>query len=354
MRFLMSASLIALSTPVLADGPKVVADIAPVQSLVAQVMAGVGEPGLLIQPGVSPHGYALRPSEARMLSNADIMVWVGEASTPWLHETLDSLAPDAASMELLEVEGTRVLAPREGANFAAHDHDHDHGDHAEGAHDDDHADHSEEGHDHDHADHAEADHDHAEHADDDHDHAGHDHDDHAHEEVDPHAWLDPRNAQVWLGAIAEALAKADPANAATYRDNAAKAVADLDALQARIQAQIDTLSGEFVTFHDAYQYFETRFDYPAHGSLSASDAVDPGPARIAELHDMVASDGIVCLFAEPQFNPRQVNTLADDLGVRTGTLDPIGAGLEPGAEHYAALLSGLADGLSACLDRKAD
>ena len=111
----------------------------------------------------------------------------------------------------------------------------------------------------------------------------------------------------------------------------------------------DTPRG-FITFHDAYQYFENRFDIRARGALSASDAVEPGPARVAALREMVQREGVSCLFAEPQFNPRQVATLAEDLNLRTGTLDPIGAQLEPGPALYGRLVTGIADALMVCLN----
>lgn len=348
MRHALTASLIALAAPAVAEVPRVVTDIAPVHSLVAEVMEGVSTPDLLIEPGASPHHYALKPSEAQMLSEADVVFWMGEADSPWLGETLETLAPDAASVEMLEVPETILLPVRKGETFAAHDHgDGEHGhedddhDHDE---DDDHAGHG-------HADHAE-DEDHAAHDGEDHAHAdeAHDHDDHAHGAVDPHAWLDPRNGQVWLRHIAEVLAEADPANAVAYRANAEAAAEALVMLDATIAERLDDTPGGFITFHDAYQYFENRFDMHAHGALSASDAVEPGPARVAALRDMVKREGIRCLFTEPQFNPRQVATLAEDLNLRTGTLDPIGAQLEPGPQLYPRLITGIADALMVCLN----
>lgn len=380
MRHALTVSLIALAAPAFADVPRVVTDIAPVHSLVAEVMAGVGTPDLLIEQGASPHHYALKPSEARMLSDADIVFWIGTVDTPWLGETLQTLAPDAVSVEMLEVPETILLPVREGENFAAHDHGdeaHDHAGHDDDAHDHDEHDHEDEakGHAEDHADDAHAD-DHAGHGHDDHageaDHAAHEGDDHAqadaaahdhdahdhaahddghgHGAVDPHAWLDPRNGQIWLRHIAEVLAEADPANAVAYRANAEAAAEALATLDVTIAVRVKDTPGGFITFHDAYQYFENRFDMPAHGALSASDAVEPGPARVAALRDMVKREGIRCLFTEPQFNSRQVAMLAEDLDLRTGTLDPIGAQLEPGPQLYPRLITGIADALMVCLN----
>ena len=107
-----------------ADVPSVAVDIAPVHSLVARVMDGLGTPNLIVQPGASPHGYSLRPSEAAALQDADLVFWIGEDLTPWLEDAIDTLAEDAAVTTLLEADDTILLEFREGALFEAHDHDH--------------------------------------------------------------------------------------------------------------------------------------------------------------------------------------------------------------------------------------
>ncbi|NKX43963.1 zinc ABC transporter substrate-binding protein [Roseicyclus persicicus] len=323
----LTALPIVLSAPALADVPRVAVDIAPVHALVAQVMAGVGTPDLILPPGASPHAYALRPSEAGALQEAELVVWVGEGLTPWLGEAIGTLAGGAARLELMEVEGTLQLAFREGATFEAHEH----------AHGDDHA-HGADDHDHDH------DHDHEEH-----DHDDHAHDDHAHGAFDPHGWLDPVNAALWLDAIAAELSRIDPDNAAAYAANAAAGREGLAALEAEIAGRLAPLSGGFIVFHDGYHYFEARFGIEAAGAISLSDASDPGPARVAEIRDLVASQGIACVFAEPQFNRGLVDAVFGGTGVRVGVIDPIGASLTPGPDLYADLLRGMAAAFEDCL-----
>ncbi|WP_240643477.1 zinc ABC transporter substrate-binding protein [Paracoccus siganidrum] len=311
-----------------AEVPSVAVDIAPVHSLVARVMEGVGDPGLILPPGASPHGHSMRPSEARMLQNADLVVWIGEDLTPWLAGPVATLAGKAESLELLEAEGTTVLEFREGATFEAHGHDEEDHDHEGDGHED-HG-HEDDGHDHDHA-----------HDDGD----GHDH--HGH---DPHAWLDPQNARLWLGVIAERLAGLDPENAETYAANAAAGQAELDALSGQIEAALAPVrAAPFVVFHDAYQYFETRFGVTAAGSISLADASDPSPARIAEIQRKVAELGVTCAFAEPQFNPGLIDTVFRGTEARIGTMDPLGSALQPGTQLYPQLLTEMADSLVACL-----
>ena len=313
-----------------ADTPQVAVDIAPVHSLVARVMEGVAVPDLIIQPGASPHEYSLRPSEAAALQASDLVFWVGPGLTPWLADTIETLAQEASVTALSKLDGTVKLEFRESAVFEVHDHD-DHSGH------DDHADHD--GHD-DHADHD----DHDEHADHD------DHDEHDHGAYDPHTWLSPKNAMTWLNAIAGQLSAVDPDNAGAYFANAAAGRAEIEVLMGDVTAILDPLrNGRFIVFHDAYQYFEQDFNFPASGALSISDASDPSPARIAEIRDRIAEQGIDCVLAEPQFNPGLIATVLDGTDAQTGILDPIGSDLEPGSALYPDMIRNLAKALASCM-----
>lgn len=320
--FAIAASLFGAAA--LADAPRVAADIAPVHSLAARVMQGVASPDLIMPPGASPHDYNLRPSNAAALQAADLVFWVGPELTSWLDRALDTLAPQARAVELLEAPGTTVLASRDNALFAAdaHDeHDHGHDDHGHDAH------HDEDGEKHD--------------GEDDH---GHDHG-----PLDTHAWLSPANAAAWLGAMAEELAAADPANAEAYRANAEGGRAELAALTAEVEALLaDVPAGRFVVFHDAYQYFETAFARSSAGAISIGDAADPSPARLARIRELIRDQGVDCVLAEPQFNDGVVSAVAEGAGVRTAVLDPLGAGLTPGSDLYPTLMRNLATALASC------
>ena len=331
-RMRLSLSLLAalMAGPAFAQAPRVAVDIAPVHSLVARVMEGVGTPDLIVQPGASPHEYSLRPSEAAALQDADLVFWIGADLTPWLTDTLDTLASDAVVSALLKTPDTVLLEFREGALFEAHDHA-EHDDHG----------HDEHGHD-EHGD--------EEHAHDVHDHAEEAHDDHAHGAHDPHAWLSPQNASNWLNVIAGQLSAVDPDNAGTYFANAAAGRAEMDTLIAEVNATLEPVrGGAFIVFHDAYQYFESDFNFPAAGAISLSDASDPSPARIAEIQNRIAEEAINCVLTEPQFNPGLVETVLDGTQAETGILDPLGSDLEPGPALYPVLISNLASALAKCM-----
>lgn len=301
-----------------AQVPNVAVDIAPLHSLVSQVMEGVGEPDLLIRREASPHDYHLRPSEAQALSEADIVFWIGEGLTPWLEKPLSSLASSAVKVEMIEVEGTTLYDFREGATFEAHEHH----DEPNNEHHDDHAD----------------------------PHPAHDHDEAHHDEHDPHVWLDPKNAEVWVNAIANTLAIADSEHAQVYQNNAKEAIARLHQLTKDIEQQAKALKNvKFIVFHDAYQYFEQRFSLLASGAISISDASKPSPARITEIRKTVADLGVTCIFTEPQFNPQLVNTVFENSTVTTiGTMDPIGANIATGKDQYPSLLMAMINSLKQC------
>lgn len=333
---------LALGQAASADVPNVVTDMAPIQSLVQQVMGDLATPPALMPAGASPHGFSLRPSDARALQQADLVFWTGVQVEPWLEEMIDKVAGGAVSVPLAAHEGTSVLPLREGAAFERHVHeegDEDHADHMD-EHADEHMDeHAEdEGHD------AHEDHDGGD-GHDDHD----EHDAHAMEGIDGHSWLDPMNGRVWLGVIAEELAKADPDHAETYRANAAAAQQTLDQEIDAITADLAPLSDlRFIVFHDAYHYFENRFDLAAAGSISLSDASEPSPARIREIQDTIKAQQVTCVFSEPQFNAGMVQTVLDGTEAKTVVIDPLGADLAPGAGFYADLMRNMAAAFVAC------
>ncbi|MDB4197293.1 zinc ABC transporter substrate-binding protein [Ascidiaceihabitans sp.] len=324
-RKLLTLSLTAtlMGGTAFADAPRVAVDIAPVHSLVTRVMEGVGTPDLIIQAGASPHEYSLRPSEAAALQDANLVFWIGSGLTPWLTDTIETLAPNANVTELLEADGTIELEFREGALFEAHD------DHEEDEHRDD-DDHKEE--------------------DDDHANEEAGHDEHEHGDHDPHAWLSPQNAMTWMNVIAGQLSAADPDNAGAYFANAAAGRAEIKVLIGEVTATLDPVrDGRFIVFHDAYQYFETDFNFPASGAISISDASDPSPARIAEIQDRIAEQGIDCVLAEPQFNPGLVATVLEGSNAQTGILDPLGSDLKPGSALYPQLIRNLSTALAGCM-----
>ncbi len=292
-----------LSGMVSADVPQVTTDIPVTHSLVTRVMAGIGTPDLIVNRGASPHDYSLRPSNAASLEAADLVFWISSELTPWLEGALKTLAADAKVIELMDAKGSTVLPFREGATFETHSHRHKH-----------------------------------------------DEDEHATVNVDPHGWLDPYNGKTWLDVIATELSKIDPENTDIYFDNVSQGKTDIDAVISEIDATLAPFRGtNFIVYHDAYQYFERRFDVLAAGSISMGDVSDPSPARIAEIHQTVEELDMTCVFSEPQFNPELVATVVDGTKARARVIDPLGTRLTLGADFYLNLLRNIAQTMASCL-----
>ena len=322
-------SLASFITPVNAD-VKVVASIKPLHSLASYLMDGVGKPDLIVEGYGSPHGFSMKPSHAKILQNADLIFWVGEDLEIFLEKPLSSIAKKAEKIELMEIKGLNVLKFRERNIFDKHDHD-DHDDH--GKKKDDHDDHE-------HDDHGKKE----EHADHD-DHDGHE--GHAHGEYDPHIWLDPMNAKVILNKMVEHLIENDAKNASKYKSNLKNAFKDIDKLTADVKADLSKSTASIV-FHDAYQYFEERFDINILGAFTVNTDVMPGAEQLSEIREIIEHDKVSCIFSEPQFNPDIINAVAKDMDIKTGILDPLGATLNPGKNLYFDLIRNMSDSFKGC------
>ena len=362
-------SILTFFTPANAE-IKVVASIKPIHSLASYLMDGVAKPDLIVDGYASPHGFAMKPSHAKMLQNADLIFWVGEDLESFLEKPLSSIAKKAEKIELMETKGLQVLKFRERNIFDEHDHD-DHGHDDHGKKEDDHDDHGHDDHgkkeddhehddhgkkedDHDHDDHGKKeddhDHDHDDHGkkEDDHDDHGHDdHDGHAHGEFDPHIWLDPINAKAMLNEMAEHLIENDPKNEAKYKSNLAKALQEIDKLTIDVMTDLSS-SVASIVFHDAYQYFEKRFNVNILGAFTVNTDVMPGAEQLAEIREIIEHDKVACVFSEPQFNPDIIKAVAKDMNIKTGVVDPLGATLDPGKDLYFNLIRNMSASFKGC------
>ena len=304
-------SLLLMATSPVRAEIKVVTTIKPLHSLIANVMDGVGEPSLIIEGSTSPHSFTLKPSHAKLLEEADLIFWVGEGIETFMERPLESIVKNAEVVEFMEVESIEKLKFREESIFGDHDdHDEDHDDH-----------------------------------DDHDDHAGHE--GHNHGEFDAHIWLDPSNAKEMVHEIAHELGDLDPANKDKYEANAEATIIALDQLIKDVSNDINK-DAKFVVFHDAYQYFEERFGVRAAGALTLNTDVLPGAKQIDEIQDVIKDKGIKCIFSEPQFNPKIISTIAQDMNIKTGVFDPLGANIESDKDLYFKLISNLGNELKGC------
>ena len=309
-----AAGLVAVALGVLAglparaEAPSVVVSVAPVHALVAGVMASIGTPHLLVQGGRSPHTVALRPSDIRRLRDADVIVWVGPGLESFMARPVAALDRDsgAAVLALYDAPGVRRLARRAGGAWPAHGHDHGHG------------------------------------AADEHGRSPF--------TLDAHIWLSPDNAAAIARAAAAKLADRDPANAAAYAANARRLEQRIATLEARLAAILAPVRRmPYLVFHDAYQYFERHFGLNPIGAVTLGPERQIGARRLSGIREHMAKTGARCAFREPQFPPRLIETVVEGTGIRIGVLDPLGAAIPPGPDHWFTLMENLADSLLRCL-----
>ena len=288
-------TLFSFVMPASADRIKVVASLPPIHSLVAGVMAGVGVPRLLVQDGQSPHTYFMKPSNARMLNEAQVIFWVGPKIEEFLVKSLAALSQETSIVGLAKQKDSvsnRLNYDNTLEKRAKRYHDHQ----------------------------------------------------------DSHIWLDPRKAVVMVGAIADALSLVDTANADSYRKNEGLIVARLALLEAELLETLRPVAGApFLVFHDAYVHFQDRFGLASQGAVALSIDRPPGAQRISFLRRRILNSKIVCIFTEPQFTPAIAKTLIEGTSVRMGMLDPLGIGLDYGPSLYSVLMKRLANSFLNCL-----
>ena len=291
--------------------PNVVVTIKPIHSLVSRLMAGIGEPKLVVDGSASPHTFTLKPSTARAINDADIFIRVSDSLEPFTRKIVASLPPGVTVLTLAGADGVKLFDQRQGGTFEKHHHE----EAGEAEHEghDEHADHDEDG-------------------------------------KDGHLWLDPDNAKAIIADVAKAIAARYPQYAAKVKQNEAALDADLDALNGELSSELKGAHGKpFIVFHDATQYFERRFGLGAVGSITVSPDVPPSARRLTDVRSKISSLGAVCVFTEPSFQPNLVAAVTEGTHARSGTIDVEGQMLPPGPNLYFELMRGLARNLSSCL-----
>lgn len=283
-----------------ADPPSVVASIRPLHGLAAALMRGIGEPRLLLGGTSSPHGYTMRPSQARDLQEADLILLAGAGIDRFVERHLQADGGQTV-IRMSEVDGVHTLPIRAPGFAAADEHDHDHADGGS-------------------------------------------------EAVDPHLWLDPRNALAMLDATALRLADLDPPNARTYERNRAEMHRRIEALDQTTADSLGPAAGRpLITFHDGLQYFTARYRLVDAGSIASDPERAPGARTILLLRERLADLGPVCLALEPGPEPPLLEPLSEGLPVVVARVDPLGRSIPAGKDHYERLIGSLAAEVLRCL-----
>jgi zinc transport system substrate-binding protein len=308
------------TAPVLADQLRVVVDIPPVHGIVEGVLGSNASITTLISRGIDPHNYTMKPSHAAALSEADLIVLIGESLTPSLAEKLPSLASNAQIIELAEVSNVHLIAYED-----AHE-DHEDDAHHDDDHHDDHADEKEQN-----------EHEHDEHHDDE-------HDSHDHSGINPHIWLDIDNADVWAHAIAKSASELSTALTSDINANLAAFEQALIGLKSEMQ----TLTAKpYSVSHDAFGYLEESFGIDHPQAVTNGMGLRPSPSDMANLRAQIEATPPACMIIDPNDHTALAYALAEEYSIKTVEFSQLGEIVE-GENAYLILMQGAVTAFKTC------
>ncbi|ACL32541.1 zinc ABC transporter substrate-binding protein ZnuA [Glaesserella parasuis] len=311
---LLSLALLGATAVTNAD---VLTTVKPLGFIANAITDGVTETKVLLPTSASPHDYSLKPSDVEQLQSAQLVVWIGEEMETFLEKSIEKL-PKEKVLTLEDVPAIKELVEHSGEEKEdKHDHKHDHK------------------HEHKHS------HNHAHH---DHSHDGHSHDE------DWHIWLSPKASEHIAEQIAERLSQQLPEQKAKIAENLANFKATLATKNSEIAKQLEPVKSKgYYTFHDAYGYFEEAYGLKSLGSFTINPTVAPGAKTLNAIKKSIAQKKAQCLFAEPQFTPKVIESLSKGTSAKVGQLDPLGAKIELSKNAYPEFLQSLADQFGVCL-----
>ena len=277
---------------------EIVASIKPLHSLVSSVTQGSDSVSLLIKGSMSPHNFSLKPSHAKLLNNAKIVFYIDNQLESALKKTVIGLPTRVRVVKVSSIKQLKLLPTRAGDNWEEDGHDHHHHDHGSN---------------------------------------------------DLHFWLEPNNAIQIVKGIVRELSIVYPDNINLYKKNAKKIIKEIKSADLSIKSILEPVKNKpFIVFHDAYQYFEERFNVTVLGAFTVNTDVMPGAEQLSEIREIIEHDKVSCIFSEPQFNPDIINAVAKDMNISTGVLDPLGATLEPGKGLYFDLIRNMSKSFKGC------
>jgi zinc transport system substrate-binding protein len=345
----------------------IITTIKPINALVSAVVGNTGKTISIIPADISPHEFKLKPSDAKILQDGNIIFYVSNHLESSITKFFENLPKNIKIINLIEETGIEHLAIRDNEAWERHDHHghEEHNDHEKNAkkHDDhdDHEKHAKKHDDHDdHEKHAKKHDDHDDHEkdakkhDDHDDHEKHakkhdDHDDHEKED-DVHIWLSPDNAIKIVKKVNKELNLLFPENAKIYNENSTKMINKISILKSELKKELSTIKDKpYIVFHDAYQYFEKDFGLNAVGSIALEDDVASSPKQISYIKNKIVNSNVSCVFQEPQFDSKLVKTVVEDTNAKVGTLDPLGVNIVGDEDFYLQLLRNMSKSLKKCL-----
>ncbi len=277
-----------------AEPLRVLATLPALHSWAAKVAGPDAVVDTLPSASVGPHDFQFRPSDLRRLARADVVVMNGLGVDGWMDKALRNNSAKPGLRVVTVADGLKGQWISEVPELSVGSADRENSKHDGGS--DKHAE-------------------------------KHDHHDHAEHGPNPHLWLDPVFARHGVSNILDTLVALDPAHSDGYRSRAAAYLAELEGLDAEIRSTVARLRDRrIVTFHDAFPYFCRRYGLELVGVVEEVPSVEPSPRYLTELVAAIRKSKVRVVFSEPQFHPRLVRRLAEDLGIKVGELDVLETG----------------------------
>lgn len=322
MKKILKMSVIStalFSLPMMANAD-VLASVKPLGFIASAVANGVTDTQILVPTGASPHDYSLKLSDIQKVKSADLVLWVGEDVDSFLEKPISQIErqkvitiADLAEVKPLLTQAHHEHFHEEGEHDHKHDHKHEH----------------KSGHEH-----------------------HHDHENHEGLSTNWHVWYSPAISQIVAQKVADKLILQFPAKKALIEKNLADFNRTLAEQSDKIKVQLAPFKEKgFFVFHDAYGYFNDAYGLKQTGYFTINPLVAPGAKTLAHIKEEIAEHRVNCLFAEPQFTPKVIESLAKGTAVNVGRLDPIGDGIALGANSYANFLQATADSYAQCLSK---
>ena len=277
--------------------PNVVVSIKPIHSIVSALMEGVSRPQLLLESSDSAHTFHLKPSQLNLLSNADLVITIGDGFETGLKKTLRNIKV-GSHIIVSEIDGLHLFYFRNpDTNEMDKNEEHEHADN------------------------------------------------------DLHLWLDIDNMQKTAQYINEQLIKIDPNNSNTYETNLVKIHSRLNKLKSELQQQIAPFRSErFAIFSDTLQYFEKSFQLQKPVIITPYHGARLSIHRTLEARKKMKDLKIKCLLYGPENTSKKVNVLSEGLPIKALRIDILGAKLNAGSDQYFNLMKGLSSQLVECLE----
>lgn len=312
MLLMAALSLLTAQEALAQKTGNVVVSIRPLHALVQGVMGDTGLAILLVEGGQSPHGYQLKPSQMQLLQTANAVFYIDDAFETFLPRVLETLPEKVQREAVAQKAGLTILDRRKTGAWESHAHE----EHEEPEH-----------------------------------HAAHEGKPHTHDQQDLHVWLSPDNAAKIISYIRRELTALYPEHASIYEVNEAVMLNRLAVLDTKLQKKLAPVKNKpFIVFHDAFQYFERHYELRGVGSITLEPEHPPSAARVREIRKRIRETGAICVFREPQFSGKLVDTVIEGTHTSSGTLDPMGVSFLDSPDSYFLLLEQLTDQFVQCLN----